>query len=167
VFAGLTVLSLVACGYRVTGKADTLPDHIRTIAIPAWGNLTARYRLADRLPMALTREFISRTRYHVVADPQQADATLDGTVVNIFAYPTLLDQATGRPSGIQMVVIMQVKLTERGTGRALYDRQALEARQRYEISIDPVAYFEESSPALDRLAREVAQTVVSGVLEAF
>jgi hypothetical protein len=40
-------------------------------------------------------------------------------------------------------------------------------RQRYEISIDPQKYFEESDTALDRLCRDTARTVVSGILENF
>lgn len=163
----IAAIALSGCGYHVTGKADLLPSTIRTIAIPAWTNLTPRYKLADRLPAALTREFISRTRYAVAADPAQADAVLNGAVVNIFAYPTVIDQRTGRAAGMQLIVILQIKLTDRATGQVIYDRQNFEARQRYEISIDPAAYFEESSPALDRLSQEVARTVVSGVLEAF
>lgn len=163
----MAAVLLAGCGYHVTGKADLLPSTLHTIAVPAWTNLTPRYKLADRLPAAITREFINRTRYAVVADPAQADAVLNGAVVNIFAYPTVIDQRTGRAAGMQLIVILQLKLTERATGKVLYDRQTFEARQRYEISIDPVAYFEESSPALDRLAQEVARSVVSGVLEAF
>ena len=63
-----------SCGYHVVGKTDLLPKEIRTIAIPAFGNLTNRVRFSDALPAALTREFIRRTRYRVVADPNEADA---------------------------------------------------------------------------------------------
>jgi hypothetical protein len=33
--------------------------------------------------------------------------------------------------------------------------------------VDPNAYFEESDAAMDRLSRDVARTVVSGILEKF
>jgi hypothetical protein len=49
----------------------------------------------------------------------------------------------------------------------LYERPQFEARQRYEISTDPAAYFEESSAALNRLAQEVSRSIVSAVLEGF
>jgi hypothetical protein len=49
----------------------------------------------------------------------------------------------------------------------LFNRPHLEFRQRYEISVNQVQYFEESEPALERLSRDVARTVVSTVLEAF
>ena len=68
-----------ACGYHVSGRADLIPKNIRTIAVPAFGNITTRYQLARLLPEDITREFISRTRYRVVADPAQADAVLTGS----------------------------------------------------------------------------------------
>ena len=163
----LVAVTLASCGYHVSGKADLLPASIKTIAIPAWGNVTVRFKLADRLPAAIAREFNSRTRYRVVADTNAADAILTGAVIGFNSYPTIFDPATGRAVGVQLIVNLQVKLTERATGKVLYERPQFEARQRYEISVDPVAYFEESATALDRLAAEVARGVVSAVLEAF
>jgi len=163
----LAPVMLAGCGYHVSGRADLIPENIRTIAIPAWNNLTPRFRLADRLPAAIAREFITRTRYQVVADPNQADAIFSGAVISYNSYPIVLDNTTGRASVVQMIVLLQMKLTERATGRILYERSSYEARERYEISVDPLAYLEESSTAMDRLAREVARGVVSAVLESF
>lgn len=144
-----------------------LPKSIRTIAIPAFGNSTTRYRLTERLPAMMTREFIRRTRYEIVPDTNTADAVLSGGVVGLYSFPTIFDQRTGRAAGIQMLVILSVKLTERATGTVLFERQNFETRQRYEISVDPLTYFEESSTAMDRLATDVARQVVAGILENF
>jgi hypothetical protein len=163
----LVVAVLPGCGYRVGGQADLLPEYVRTIAIPAFGNVTTRYKLTERLPGALTREFITRTRYRIVADPSDADAVLSGSVVNYMSAPTIFDQATGRAAGIQVSVFLNLTLTDRKTGNVLYQRNNFEARQRYEVSIEQREYFDESDVALDRLSREVARLVVSTVLEAF
>ncbi len=155
------------CGYHVAGHSDLMPKSIQTICVPAFGNATVRYRLTDRLPEALSREFISRTRYRIVNDMNQADAILRGTVVNYFAYPTILDQNTGRASTVQVIVIMSVTLTERATGKVLYTRPSFDWKQQYEISTDPRAFVDESDVALDRLSRDVARMLVSGILENF
>ncbi len=162
-----TALALAGCGYHVGGKADLLPKTLKTIAIPAFGNATTRYKLAERLPSDLTREFISRTRYRIVADPREADAVLNGAVILFGAYPNILDPTSGRATGVQAVVVLQIALTERATGKVLFSRPAQEFKERYEISVDPQNYFDESSAALDRLSRDVARSVVSAVLEAF
>ena len=155
------------CGYHVSGRSDLLPASIKTIAIPAFGNITGRYRLTDMMARSLTREFITRTRYQVVADENQADAVLKGAVVNYLFFPNVVDQDTGRSAGVQVLVVLQLSLYEKATGKVIYTQPSMEVRNRYEIAIDPRAYFEESDLALERVSRDVARTVVSSVLEAF
>jgi hypothetical protein len=160
-------LMLSSCGYHIGGKADLVPKSVHTIAIPAFTNITTRYKLTDHLPQAISHEFIARTRYRIVTDPNEADAVLRGAVINYVAYPTIFDQATGRASGLQVNVTLQVILTERATGKVIFSRPNFEAHQRYEISISATAYFEESDAALDRLSRDVARDLVSSILENF
>jgi hypothetical protein len=49
----------------------------------------------------------------------------------------------------------------------LYQNPALQVRERYEISVQPELYFDESDAALERVSRQVARRVVSAVLEGF
>ena len=158
---------LAGCGYHVAGKADLVPKNIKTIAIPPFANVTTRYKLTDKLPAAITREFNARTKYQIVTDPANADAILTGAVVNVFAYPTTFDPVTGRAAAVQAHVIMQITLRDKATGKAIYQAPSLEFRQRYEISTDPSAYFDESTMAFERLSQEVARSVVTAVLELF
>jgi hypothetical protein len=161
------LVTLSGCGYHVAGHADLLPKTIKTIAIPAFGNLTTRYKLSDQLPEAIAREFISRTRYRVVKDVNSADAVLRGAVLSYFSYPTIFDPTTGRASGVQMHVVMQVSLIERATGKVLFNRPSFEFRERYQISLDPGVYFEESDSALARVSVQVARAMVTAILENF
>ncbi|MBL8239504.1 MAG: hypothetical protein JNM66_18920 [Bryobacterales bacterium] len=162
----LTTL-LSGCGYHVGGKSDLLPKTIQTIAIPPINNLTVRYKLADRLAGALTREFIARTKYQIITDPSQADAVLTGTILNFTSFPTIFDPATGRAAGVQIQVNLQLTLSERATSKVLFTRPNYDFRERYEVSVDPGQYFEESDQALERLSRDVARTVLSSILSAF
>jgi hypothetical protein len=161
--------AFVSCGYHVatSGTSSALPTAVKTIAIPAWGNVTVRYRLTSFLPGAITREFISRTRYRVVNDPQDADADLTGSVIRVDAVPLTIDPKTGRAASLQAIVTMQLALRDRATSAVLFERPRFEARQTYEIAVDPNAYFDESDVAMDRLSREVARSVVSAILENF
>jgi hypothetical protein len=165
----LAAALLGGCGYHVSGTGDLLPKTIHTIAIPAFGNATVRYKLTDTLPEALTREFIARTRYKIVSDPAQADAVVQGAVINFVAYPTTFDQTTGRASGLQANVRMTVSLVERSTGKVLFTRPTFEWKQQYEINTTTYyqAYFDESETALARLSKDVARDLVSAILENF
>jgi hypothetical protein len=155
------------CGYHVSGHEDVLPKTVKTIAVPPFSNNTTRYRLTERLPAAITREFLTRTRYRVVGDPDAADAVLNGSVITYAAFPTTFDPATGRASAVQVYVHLSFTLRDRATGAVLYARPNFEARERYEISTDQRAYFDESDPAMDRLSQYVARMVVSAILEKF
>jgi len=161
------VLGATGCGYHVAGKADLMPQTIHTIAVTPFVNRTIRYQLAQRLPADITREFIERTHYKIVTDPKAADAVLDGALLNFVSYPILADQASGRATVVQCSAYLKITLTERATGKVLFNRPSFEARERYEISVDPQAYFDESGAGLTRLARDVARDVVTSIVEQF
>lgn len=161
------LVSAAGCGYRIAGQADLLPDEIRTIAVPAFENATERYRLTQAMAGAVTRQFIERTRYRVVAEPEESDAILYGAVVNLFSYPTIFDSTTGRATGMQVIVALDVRLVRQGTGEILYRNSGLTVQNRYEISANQEAYFEESDTALQRMSEDTARAVVSAILEGF
>jgi outer membrane lipopolysaccharide assembly protein LptE/RlpB len=167
------LLLTAACGYHVGAQADLVPKNIHTVAIPPFANATVQYKLTDRLPEAIAREFINRTKYQVVSDVNQADAILKGTITNFVAYPTVFDQTTGRASGVQTNVTMQIQFVERATGKVIYTRPSFEAKQVYEVStagtsvVSARAYFDESETGLARLSKDVAREIVSAILENF
>jgi len=155
------------CGYHVSGHGDLIPKTVKTIAVMPFNNITVRYQLARMLPADIGHEFISRTKYAIVADSNQADAVLSGTLSNFAYYPTIFDPASGRATTVQVIVTVQVTLTNRATGKAIFSRSGWEFRERYEISIDPKAYFDESGTAMQRVSRDASRSIVSAILEAF
>lgn len=166
-FAAVLLCLTSACGYHVAGKADLMPKTIKTIAIPALGNGTTFQKLPVLLTADITHEFISRTRYAIVADPDRADAVLTGALVNLTNYPIVFDPVSGRATGVQVVATLQLTLTDRSTGKAVFSRSGLEFRERYEISTNPQAYFDESGTAIRRVSSDIARSVVSAILENF
>jgi hypothetical protein len=167
VAAILALWIAAGCGYHVSGHADALPRNIKTIAVPAFSNGTTRYQLGLLLPEDISREFVSRTRYAVVSDPKQADAVLRGAILGAVAYPITVDPTSARATVVEAVVVLQLTLYDRGTGKPIWNRPSASFRERYEISLDPSKYFEEGSTAMLRLSQDVARDVVSGVLEKF
>jgi hypothetical protein len=156
-----------ASGDHVGGRASLIPDTVHTISVSAFGNATVRNTLARLLPADITREFHTRTRYTIVSDPAQADAVLTGALTNFNSMGTTTDPVTGRATSAQVVVALQITLTERKTGKVLYTQPHYEFRERYEVATDPKVYFDESGTAIERVARDVAHSIVSAILEAF
>jgi len=160
-------MCLVSCGYTVSGHTDLLPKTIQTICIPAFDNVTTRYKLTDRMADAIAKEFISRSRYRIVSDPNTADAVLRGTVTNYISYATVADPTTGRATAVDLRVYLKINLYERATGKVLFTRPSFDLRERYEVSVDPRTYFDESDSALDRASRQVAAAIVTAILSNF
>jgi Lipopolysaccharide-assembly len=162
----LALLS-VSCGYHVGGHAALMPADIKTIAIPPLVNNTMRPKLPPLLAADLTREFHARTRYTIITDPTQADAILKGVIAKFVNFPTIADPASGRATGAGCVVTMNLTLTDRRTGKVLFSQVGVEYHERYEISINAQTYFDESDTALQRLSRDLAQGIVTAILEKF
>jgi outer membrane lipopolysaccharide assembly protein LptE/RlpB len=154
------------CGYHTAGHENLLPPDMRTLAVPAFVNQTQTYKIEQTLTAAVVQEFTTRTRYQITADPSSADATLRGTVLSTNTTPLTYDSTTGRASSVLVIVTMKVALTDR-EGRVLYQNPSYVFREQYQVSQDLSSFFEEDSPAFQRLSREFARTLVSNVLEAF
>jgi hypothetical protein len=167
VIAALASFCLNACGYHVGGKAETMPKSVQTIAVLPFNNLTNRYKLADELQTAISREFISKTRFQVVSNRETADAVLYGAINQVATGPVIFDPATGKATIVQIVIVLQVFLKENATGKILFSNPPFPVSNNYEISIYANQYFDESNLALDRICADVARTVVSRVIENF
>ncbi len=165
----LCLLTLVAgCGYHAnTGTASNLPASVHTIAIPAFQNKTQMFRVEQVLTGAVVREFTSRTQYRVVDAPgQDTDATLQGVVTSAELAPVTYDSQTGRASTALVTITAQVKLVDRN-GKVLFNNPNYTFREQYQVSREISSFFEEESPAVDRLSRDFARTLVSNILEAY
>ena len=53
------------------------------------------------------------------------------------------------------------------SGRVLFENPYYVFREQYQVSQELTSFFEEDSPALVRLSRDFARTLVSDVLEGF
>ena len=166
--AALAVLVLLStgCGYHTAGKANLLPSNLRTLAVSAFVNQTQTYKIEQLLTAAVVQEFSTRTTYRVVTQPDSADAVLRGTVLTTSTTPLTYDSKTGRAASVLVIVSMSVSLKDK-QGKVLYQNPSYVFREQYQVSQELSSFFEEDSPAFQRLSREFARTLVSNVLEAF
>jgi hypothetical protein len=169
-----------ACGYHVGGAASRLPPGIKVIAVPAIENRTNRYRVEQLMTEAVVREFLERTKYRVVSTEDSADAVLRGEITSLESSPVVFDTTptnsttnpnlsipTARVTTMLLSVHLKVRLEERETKKVLYRNDDFLFREAYEVSTDPATFFDEQSPALDRMAKDFASRLVADVVENF
>jgi len=160
-------VALTSCGYHAGGHATRLPATIQTIAIPAFVNQTQQYKIEQMLTKAVVREFVTRTKYHIVSQSgPDADAALRGTVTSVQIAPVTFDSTTGRASTVLVTVAVKVSLVDR-KGKVLFENPSYVFRDQYQVTRELSSFFEEETPAVQRLSNEFARTLVSDVLEAF
>jgi outer membrane lipopolysaccharide assembly protein LptE/RlpB len=163
----LAIIATLGCGYHTAGHATRIPASVRTIAVPVFVNQTQTYRIEQMLTRDVVREFIGRTHYQIANDAgRSADAVLKGTVISAQASPLTYDAQTGRISSAVVIVSMKVSLTDH-SGHTFFENQNYTFRQQYQVSREVTSFFEEETPALQRMSQDFARTLVADILEAF
>jgi len=169
------------CGYHIAGHGpDALPKSIHVIAVPIMENKTNTFKIEQRLTDATIHEFLAKTRYKIVSDPNGGDAVLTGKVLSLEILPLLFQTPTATTTTEQATAMMvtmkcEVTLTERDTDKVLYHMDNFVFRNEYQLAtagqtsnesrgnIEEI--FQENEPAFDRMAQDFASRLVAAVTE--
>jgi len=169
VMIGLLLVSVSGFGecYKPAGRGESLPKHIRTLAIPPFQNPSLRFKVEQRFTAAMVDEVLRRARaLEVTADASGADAVMNGTIKNFGIRPVLLDDF-GRARLFEITITAGLTVRDQTRNKIIFDNQNYIFRGEYEISGDPQTFFTEEGPAVERIARDFAKSVLTTILEGF
>jgi hypothetical protein len=170
------VLALPAsgCGYALAGRGSFLPADIRVVGIPLLENRTPIQRLDQIITDKVRTEFIQRgSKYTIISAASGADAVLSGAITNVRFDAVGLDQQLASASRYLITVTMRVQFTDTRNSQVLWSNEALTFREEYDLKtrgngqVDGAVLLEQEGPAMDRMAGDLARSVVSAILEAF
>lgn len=168
----IVVLALPGCGYSLAGRGSFLPAYIKSVGIPQLVNRTAFYDVEQILTEKIRTEFIGRGKYRITPDPAGVDAVLSGEVISIYVQPIgFTDQQLA--SRYMFTLQMRVAFTDTRNGQVLWSNDALTFREEYELAtrgntaLEAAAFLDQERSAFDRIATDIARTVVTAILEAF
>jgi hypothetical protein len=173
-FLVVTCVSLLlgGCGYALAGRGSFLPSEIRVVGIPQLQNQSTFFNVEQVLSEKIRTEFIGRGKFRVLPQAMGADAVLTGTVTSISVQPVgFTDQQLA--SRYLFVMTMKVEFTETSTSRVLWSNDALVFRETYELSIrgtntvEGATFLDQERSSFDRIASDVARSVVTAIVEAF
>jgi outer membrane lipopolysaccharide assembly protein LptE/RlpB len=163
----LLLFGLTGCGYHTVGSATHLPANVRTLAVPIFTTRVQAYHTEMDFTQAVIRELNIRTKYRVInGGADDADAVLRGTIINQSVAPLTYDSSTSQTSSYLVTITAKVVLTAHD-GHILYQNDALAYHEQYQSTQDLSGFIQEDSPAIRRVARDFAQTVVADILESF
>ena len=168
----LVSVATVGCGYALSGRGSFLPDYIETVGIPMFENNTPVFEVEQLLTEQVRQEFIGRGRYQVVSDNVGVDAVLDGAIQDIRITPASFT-ADQQASRYVFTLTASIIFRDMTTDEVLWENERLVFSDEYEVAtgggtVESVSsFFGQRSNAVDRLAVDFAQAVVSAILEAF
>jgi hypothetical protein len=171
----IVTLALVSssCGYALAGRGSFLPDYIRVIGIPTIENHSTYQQVELVLTEKIRTEFIGRGKYTVIPEASGTDAVLSGEITGISTQPVGFNEAQ-LASRYLFIMTMKVQLTDTRTNMVLWSNDALTFREESELTsrsasnvIDAGAFLDQERNSFDRIATDVARTVVTAILEAF
>ncbi|MCB1023307.1 MAG: LptE family protein [Acidobacteria bacterium] len=159
---------IFSAGFKECYKPVTrsgMPDHIKSIAVPTFQFEArgARYRVESRFTNAVIDEIIKRGRgLKVQGGRENADAVIEGTIRDFSFSGVLLDRA-GRARVYEVTITSAVTIRDLKKNTILYDNQNFVFRDSFEFSDDPRSFFNEEDPAVERISRAFAESVVSTI----
>ena len=173
-FVLMAAIAASSCGYALAGRGSFLPQDIRVVGIPLLENKTPQQRVEQKITEKIRTEFIDRGagKYDIVPTTGGVDAVLTGAITNINVQAIgLTDRQVA--SRYLFTVTMRVQFTDSRNSQVLWSNEALTFSQEYDLGsrrsgqAEGTVLLEEEGPALDRLAGDLARTVVTSILEAF
>lgn len=160
----LFVSGFAECYKPVT--KNQLPSRIRTVAVPAFQNNALRYKIESRFTGAVLNELVHRGRgLRVQGDREGADAVIEG-IIKSFTFSGVLLDDKGRARVFETTIVAAVTVRDQTENRVLYDDQNFVFRGEYEFANDPRNFFNEEDPAVERMARSFAESIVSTLINA-
>ena len=160
------------CGYALAGRGSFLPSYIRTVGIPQLENRSTFFQVEQILTEKIRIEFIGRGKYTVTSETAGADAVLTGEIMGISVQPVALNEQQ-LASRYLFTLSMKVQFTDVRTNEVLWSNEALTFREEYELAtrgatpLEGAAFFDQERGSFDRIATDVARTVVTAIVEAF
>ena len=169
----VAAIGSAGCGYALAGRGSFLPTDIRVVGIPPLVNRTTFFDVEQILTEKIRNEFIGRGKYRVVPEAADADAVLNAEITAITLSPVAFT-STQLASRYQFVLTMKVDFIDNRVNKSLWANDALSFTGEYDLTsgagdpaINAATFVDQQRSSFDRIATDVARTVVTAIVEAF
>ena len=153
---------LGGCGYSARGH---LPADIKTVAVPVFGNRTARPFVETEMTRALADAFATDGRLRLAAR-DAADAVLEGEVIGYELLSIAFDPAANVRL-YRLVVTMNVRLRDARRDTILFRHDSLSEKADFRVSGDVSETVSREEIGLLAATRDIARAVVALAIERF
>lgn len=163
----LALFMAAGCGYTLLGRGNLLPEHIKTIQVPTFVNMTTRVELEQRVTQEVAEELVSRGGLIIVQRESEADAILKGVISSVAIIPVSFNDQ-GRATRYQVSIAAGIELVDHTRGdESLWKNDAYRFSESYAIEADSLDAFDQETRAIQEIAERFAESAVASLLEGF
>lgn len=154
--------ALAGCGYSFHG---TLPDHVKTIAVPIFVNRTQQPAVEGVITRAIVDAFATNGRLRVVR-PEDADSILEGEVLQYTVGAIAVDSSLAVQQ-YRLAVTLNLRMRDVRQNRILFEQSGFSEQADFLVAGSVAQTISIEATALQQAATEIARGVVSLALDRF
>ena len=163
-FITLAAILTAGCGYHLVGYGSSLPNHIKTIAIPTFKNSSIEPNIHRDVTDSIRRAFISDGRLKLI-DARRADLIIKGTLIKYQLQPVSFStQDTVDEYIIRLGV--QIEAYDRIKKKLLF-KQEFNPQWDYRVTSSVVDSESARNTALIQSYNDLADQLVSIIIDQF
>lgn len=158
----LAAIVLAGCGY---GTRGSLPDHIKTVAVPIFKNRTLEPGVESAITSGVVNAFSSGGRVKVVPI-DQADAILQGEVV-AYSLDGLAFDRNANVQAYRLRLVLNVEFRDVRRSEMLWRQEGLSETSDFQVQGQVSDTIARGRGAVSQAAAEIGRKVVNLALDRF
>lgn len=158
----LAVVLLAGCGYSTRGS---LPDHIKTVAVPIFKNRTLEPGVESAITSGVVNAFSSGGRVKVVP-VDEADAILQGEVVG-YSLDGLSFDTNANVRAYRLRVVLNVEFRDVRKSAMLWRQEGLSETSDFQVAGQVSDTIARGQGAVQQAAAEIGRKVVNLAVDRF
>jgi outer membrane lipopolysaccharide assembly protein LptE/RlpB len=158
----LAAVLLAGCGYSTRGS---LPDHIKTVAVPIFKNRTLEPGVESAITSGVVNAFSSGGRVKVVP-VDEADAILQGEAVG-YSLDGLSFDATANVRAYRLRLVLNVEFRDVRRSAMLWRQEGLSETSDFQVAGQVSDTIARGQGAVQQAAAEIGRKVVNLAVDRF
>lgn len=155
-------VTLSGCGYSFQG---TLPDHVKTVAVPIFVNRTQQPAVENVITRAIVDAFATNGRLRVVRR-EDADSILEGEVLQYTVGAIAVDPSLNVQQ-YRLGVTLNLRMRDVRQNRLLFEQANFSDQADFLVAGSVAQTLSIEAGALQQAATQIARSVVSLALDRF
>jgi outer membrane lipopolysaccharide assembly protein LptE/RlpB len=154
---------LAGCGYSLR---TSMPPGIKSIHVPVLVNKTSEPGIEDFITQALTQAVVQSGRVRIAGSAQDADATLEGSIVE-YRLTSLSFDSSANVTSYRLIIGLALTFTDLKQKKILWKQDRIEERADFQVAGQVSQTIAREQVAVQKAAVDVARAIVSFAFEGF